>query len=198
MLRADLADGAPVATRAMQARAVQVVQAYSTSLKAEEFGEAFGAVSRLVAARDLVTALCAARCVSHLALLHLRGTAESAELSHVRGHSVLALGNAFALANRCESEECLRVDLVRSRVLDELYPFVVGPSFAAPPASIHPPFSPDRVYTPSQMCVSALVEANGLYLEPVLHAIAEQLPSLWDRARDSVPIHSCLISGEFR
>ena len=47
-----------------------------------------------------------------------------------------------------------------------------------------------------QMCVSALVEANGLYLEPVLHAIAEQLPALWERARDSVPIHSCLLSGE--
>lgn len=46
--------------------------------------------------------------------------------------------------------------------------------------------------------MSALVEANGLYLEPVLHAIAEQLPSLWDRVKDSVPIHSCLISGEFR
>lgn len=46
------------------------------------------------------------------------------------------------------------------------------------------------------MCVSALVEANGLYLEPVLQAIAEQLPALWERARDSVPIHSCLLSGE--
>lgn len=44
------------------------------------------------------------------------------------------------------------------------------------------------------MCVSALVEAIGLYLEPVLQAIAEQLPSLWERARDSVPIHSCLLS----
>ena len=138
MLRADLTESAPVATRAMQARAVQVVQAYSTSLRAEEFGEAFGAASRLVAARDLVTALCAARCVSHLALLHLRGTAESAELSHVRGHSVLALGNAFALANRCESEECLRVDLVRSRILDEVCPFVVGPPFAAPPHTHSP------------------------------------------------------------
>ena len=148
MLRADLADGAPVATRAMQARAIQVVQAYSTSLKAEEFGEAFGAVSRLVAARDLVTALCAARCVSHLALLHLRGTAESAELSHVRGHSVLALGNAFALANRCESEECLRVDLVRSRVLDEVYPFVVGPSFAAPPHPCTRPSHPIECIPP--------------------------------------------------
>lgn len=47
------------------------------------------------------------------------------------------------------------------------------------------------------MCVSALVEANGLALEPVLQAIAEQLPPLWERARDSVPIHSCLLSGEF-
>jgi hypothetical protein len=148
MLRADLADGAPVATRAMQARAIQVVQAYSTSLKAKEFGEAFGAVSRLVAARDLVTALCAARCVSHLALLHLRGTAESAELSHVRGHSVLALGNAFALANRCESEECLRVDLVRSRALDEVYPFVVGPSFAAPPHPCTRPSHPIECIPP--------------------------------------------------
>ena len=44
--------------------------------------------------------------------------------------------------------------------------------------------------------MSALVEANGLYLEPVLQAIAEQLPALWERARDSVPIHSCLLSGE--
>ena len=74
------------------------------------------------------------------------------------------------------------------------------------------------------MSVSALVEANGLYLEPVLHAIAEQLPKLWERAKDSgelhlvsisyssavqdrsntytplslfaVPIHSCLLSGK--
>jgi hypothetical protein len=127
-------------------------------LKPEEFGIAFNAVARLIAARDHVTALCAARCINHLALIHVRGTAESAELSHVREHSVLALGNAFALANRSESEECLRVDL---------------------------------------MCVSALVEANGLYLEPLLQAIAEQLPSLWERASDSVTIHSCLLSGKF-
>jgi hypothetical protein len=158
MIRADLAEDAPVATRAMQARAVQVVQAYSTSLKPEEFGIAFEAVARLIAARDLVTALCAARCINHLALIHVRGTVESEELSHVREHSVLALGNAFALANRSESEECLRVDL---------------------------------------MCVSSLIEANGLYLEPLLQAIAEQLPSLWERARDSIPIHSCLLSGKF-
>ena len=138
MLIADLAEGAPVAARAMQARAVQVVQAYSTSLRAEEFGQAFGAVARLVAARDLVTALCAARCVSHLALLHLRGTAESAELSHVRGHSVLALGNAFALANRCESEECLRVDLVRS-----------CPSLLDPPL-------PPRTHSPALLTRSSL------------------------------------------
>ena len=46
------------------------------------------------------------------------------------------------------------------------------------------------------MCISAIVEANGLYLEPVLHAIAEQLPSLWERAQDSVTIHSSLVSGE--
>ena len=48
-----------------------------------------------------------------------------------------------------------------------------------------------------QMSVSALVEANRLYLEPNLQAIAEQLPSLWERARDSVPIHLCLLSGKF-
>ena len=48
------------------------------------------------------------------------------------------------------------------------------------------------------MCVSALVEANGVHLESVLQAIAEQLPPLWERARESVPIHSCLLSGESR
>ena len=52
------------------------------------------------------------------------------------------------------------------------------------------------MFSVTLMCVSALVEANGLYLEPVIQAIAEQLPSLWERARDSVPIHSCLLSGE--
>lgn len=46
------------------------------------------------------------------------------------------------------------------------------------------------------MSVSALVESNGVYLEPVLQAIAEQLPPLWERAKDSVTIHSCLLSGE--
>ncbi|KAL9188917.1 hypothetical protein ACHAXT_011407 [Thalassiosira profunda] len=156
ILQADLAENSSVLMRAMQARVVQVVQAYSTSLRAEEsFGVAFQHIARLVEAKDLVTAFCAARCVNHLALLHVRGTEESVQLMAVREHSVLALGNAFKLANRCEGEECLRVTL---------------------------------------MCVSALVEANGLALEPVLHAIAEQLPPLWERARDSVPIHSCLLS----
>ncbi|KAL7549275.1 hypothetical protein ACHAWF_012552 [Thalassiosira exigua] len=155
MLQAELGEGSPVAARAMQARAVQVVHAYAASLRPDEFGAAFFAAARLVAAPDLVTALCAARCVAALALLHVRGAEESVQLAAVRERSVLALGNAFALANRCESEECLRVTL---------------------------------------MCVSSLVEANGLYLEPVLQAIAEQLPPLWARARDSVPIHSCLLS----
>eukprot|EP00584_Thalassiosira_punctigera_P025961 CAMPEP_0172578112 /NCGR_PEP_ID=MMETSP1067-20121228/138571_1 /TAXON_ID=265564 ORGANISM="Thalassiosira punctigera, Strain Tpunct2005C2" /NCGR_SAMPLE_ID=MMETSP1067 /ASSEMBLY_ACC=CAM_ASM_000444 /LENGTH=1122 /DNA_ID=CAMNT_0013370805 /DNA_START=226 /DNA_END=3594 /DNA_ORIENTATION=+ len=153
--RMDLGERTPVAMRAMQARAVQVVQAYSTSLRADEFAVAFESIARLMTAPDLVTAFCAARCVNQLALLHVRGTEESPQLLHVREHSVLALGNAFALANRSESEECLRVVL---------------------------------------MCVSGLVEVNGLYLEPVLQAIAEQLPGLWERARDSVPIHSCLLS----
>jgi hypothetical protein len=48
-----------------------------------------------------------------------------------------------------------------------------------------------------QMSVSALMEANVLYLERVLQAIAEQLPSLWERARDSVPIHLCFLLGKF-
>ena len=97
----------------MQARVVQVVQAYSTSLKADdEFGPAFQHIARLVEAKDLVTAFCAARCINHLALLHVRGTEESVQLMAVREHSVLALGNAFKLANRCEAEECLRVTLV--------------------------------------------------------------------------------------
>ena len=155
ILQTDLGDDSPVAMRAMQARAVQVVQAYSTSLKTEEFGVAFQTIARLIASNDLVTAFCAARCINHLALLHVKGESESTELANVREYSVLALGNAFTLANRAESEECLRVTL---------------------------------------MCVSALVEANGLYLEPVLQAIAEQLPSLWERAQDSVTIHSSLVS----
>ncbi|EJK62603.1 hypothetical protein THAOC_16778, partial [Thalassiosira oceanica] len=37
------------------------------------------------------------------------------------------------------------------------------------------------------MAVSSLVEANGVALEPVVRAIAEQLPGLWERAGDSVP-----------
>ena len=155
MLQSELREQAPVPTRVMQARAVQVVQAFSTSLHAEEFGVAFEAVARQIAAQDLVTAFCAARCINHLSLLHVRGEKESDELVHVRKYSVLALGNAFSLANRTENEECLRVVL---------------------------------------MCISALVEANGLYLEPVLHAIAEQLPCLWERAKDSVSIHSSLLS----
>ena len=57
MLRADLAEDAPVAMRAMQVRAIQVVQAYSTSMNAEEFGVAFEAVARLIAARDLANVL---------------------------------------------------------------------------------------------------------------------------------------------
>jgi hypothetical protein len=128
-----------------------------TSLKPEEFGIPFEATAQLIAARDIVTAPCAARCINHLALIHMRGTVESEELSHVREHSVLVLGNVFALANWSESEECLRVDL---------------------------------------MCVSSLIEANGLYLEPLLQAIAEQVPSLWERARDSILIHLCLLSGK--
>jgi len=155
ILQADLGEDSPAQMRAMQARAVQVVQAYSTSLKTADFSFAFQTIARLMAAPDLVTAFCAARCINHLALLHVKGTEESAQLESVREHSVFALGNTFALANRAESEECLSVTL---------------------------------------MCVSALVEANGLYLEPVIQAIAEQLLSLWERARDSVPIHSCLLS----
>ena len=112
MLMTELGENASVALRAMQARAVQVVQAYSTSLKTQEFGAAFQSIAKLIAAKDLVTAFCAARCINHLALIHVRGTEEKAELLHVRQHSVLALGNAFALANRAESEECLRVVLV--------------------------------------------------------------------------------------
>jgi len=155
ILQTDLGENSPVAMKAMQARAVQVVQAYSTSLKTEEYGTAFNTVARLVAAKDLVTAFCAARCINQLALLHIKGETESAELVEVRSHSVFALGNAFSLANRAEADECLRVTL---------------------------------------MCISAIVEANGLYLEPVLQAIAEQLPALWERAQDSVTIHSCLVS----
>jgi len=155
ILQTDLDDNSPVAMKAMQARAVQVVQVYSTSLKTEEYGIAFNTVARLIAAKDLVTAFCAARCINQLALLHIKGETESAELVEVRSHSVFALGNAFTLANRAESEECLRVTL---------------------------------------MCISAIVEANGLHLEPVLQAIAEQLPALWERAQDSVTIHSCLVS----
>lgn len=155
ILQTDMEVNSPVAMRAIQARAIQVVQAFSTSLKPEEFDLAFESIARLICSADLVTAFCAARCINHLALLHVKGTEESPHLLSVRKHSVVALGNAFSLAKRAESEECLRVTL---------------------------------------MCVSALVEANGLYLEPVLQAIAEQLPSLWERARDSVPIHSCLLS----
>ena len=155
ILQTDLDENSPVAMKAMQARAVQVVQAYSTSLKTEEYGIAFNTIARLIAAKDLVTAFCAARCINQLALLHIKGETESAELVEVRSHSVFALGNAFALANRAESDECLRVTL---------------------------------------MCISAIVEANGLHLEPVLQAIAEQLPALWERAQDSVTIHSCLVS----
>lgn len=108
LMRADLGESSPVEMRAMQARAVQVVQAYSTSLKADEFAIAFQAIARLMAASDLVTGFCSARCISHLALLHVKGTEESPQLLAVREHSVLALGNAFGLANRSESEECLR------------------------------------------------------------------------------------------
>ncbi|KAL7467933.1 hypothetical protein ACHAXS_008159 [Conticribra weissflogii] len=158
ILQTNLGVDSPVAMRAMQARAVQMIQVYATSLNNEEYGVAFHLISRLMAAPDIVTSLCAARCINHLALLHVKGTEESAQLNLVREHSILALGNAFALANRVESEECLRVTLA---------------------------------------CVSGLVEANGIHLEPVLQAIAEQLPPLWERAKDSVPIHSCLLSGEW-
>eukprot|EP00569_Conticribra_weissflogii_P015458 CAMPEP_0171399164 /NCGR_PEP_ID=MMETSP0880-20121228/6432_1 /TAXON_ID=67004 /ORGANISM="Thalassiosira weissflogii, Strain CCMP1336" /LENGTH=1231 /DNA_ID=CAMNT_0011913281 /DNA_START=59 /DNA_END=3754 /DNA_ORIENTATION=- len=155
ILQTDLGVDSPVVMRAMQARAVQMIQVYATSLGGEEYGIAFHSIAKLMAAPDIVTSLCAARCINHLALLHVKGTEESAQLNLVRQHSVLALGNAFALANRVESEECLRVTLA---------------------------------------CVSGLVEANGIHLEPVLQAIAEQLPPLWERAKDSVPIHSCLLS----
>eukprot|EP00984_Skeletonema_dohrnii_P015107 scaffold6469_cov99-Skeletonema_dohrnii-CCMP3373.AAC.1 len=158
ILQTELADNSPVAMRAMQARAVTLTQAYSRSLKGEEFDAAFQSIAKLMAAPDLVTALCASRCIDYLAILSVQereSGEDSPQLLAVRSHSVFALGNAFALANRAESEECLRVIL---------------------------------------MCVSALVEANGVYLEPVLQAIAEQLPPLWERAGDSVPIHSCLLS----
>lgn len=112
ILQTDLEENANVAMKAMQARAIQVVQAYSTSLEANDFGLAFQSIARLIAAKDLVSAFCAAQCINHLALLHVKGTEESEELLHVREHSVLALGNAFALANKSESEECLRVTLV--------------------------------------------------------------------------------------
>ena len=159
ILQTELAENSPVAMRAMQARAVTLTQAYAQSLKGEEFEVAFQSIAKLMAAPDLVTALCSSRCIDHLAILSVQdreeGKDDSPQLLAVRSHSVFALGNAFALANRAESEECVRVIL---------------------------------------MCVSALVEANGVYLEPVLQAIAEQLPSLWERAGDSVPIHSCLLS----
>mmetsp|Transcript_14218 Transcript_14218/g.29011 ORF Transcript_14218/g.29011 Transcript_14218/m.29011 type:complete len:1199 (-) Transcript_14218:40-3636(-) len=158
ILQTELAENSPVAMRAMQARAVTLTQAYACSLKGEEFDAAFQSIAKLMAAPDLVTALCASRCIDYLAILSVQereSGEDSPQLLAVRSHSVFALGNAFALANRAESEECLRVIL---------------------------------------MCVSALVEANGVYLEPVLQAIAEQLPPLWERAGDSVPIHSCLLS----
>jgi hypothetical protein len=159
ILRTELNENNPVAMRAMQARAVTLTKAYSRSLKGEEFDAAFQAIAKLMAAPDLVTALCASQCVGYLAILSVQDREsgqDSPQLLAVRNHSVFALGNAFALANRASSsEECLRVIL---------------------------------------MCVSALVEANGVYLEPVLQAIAEQLPPLWERAGDSVPIHSCLLS----
>ena len=116
ILQTELGEGAPVAMRAMQARAIQVVQAYSTSLNPDEFAVAFQSITRLIAARDLVTCFCAARCINHLALLHVKGEEESPQLLRVREHSVLALGNAFSLANRSESEECLRVTLVRASI----------------------------------------------------------------------------------
>jgi len=64
MLAANLQlETSPVETRAMQARAVQVVDAYSTSIGAGGFGGAFRSVAGLMGAPDLVTALCAARYV---------------------------------------------------------------------------------------------------------------------------------------
>ncbi len=45
MLRTDLTEDAPVAMRVMQAQAIQVAQAYSTSMKVEEFGLALEAVA---------------------------------------------------------------------------------------------------------------------------------------------------------
>lgn len=185
ILQTDLDESTPVAMKAMQARAIQVVQAYSTSLKTGEFGIAFQTIARLIAAKDLVTAFCSARCINKLALLHVKGETESAELISVREHSVFALGNTFALANKAESEECLRVSLLASYVCCFLVlPLTNISTFVT------------IIFQVTLMCISAIVEANGLYLEPVLHAIAEQLPSLWERAQDSVTIHSSLVSGE--
>jgi hypothetical protein len=157
ILQTDLSEDSPVGMRVIQARAVTLTKAHAQSLTAEEFDLAFRSIARLMAAPDLVTSLCASKSIDHLALISIqdREEGENPKLVAVRRHSVFALGNAFALANRAESEECLRVVL---------------------------------------MCVSAMVEVNGVYLEPVLHAIAEQLPPLWERAGDSVPIHSCLLS----
>lgn len=147
----------PIPMRMLQARAIQILQVYSQALKNEQdYTTAFVAVSHLLAAPDLVVALCAARCVSHLALLHFKPTEVTPHLQKVRENSIVPLGNAFALANRVVGQECLRTVL---------------------------------------LLVSSLVEANGTCLEGnILNAIAEQLPPLWNRASDSVAIHSCLVS----
>ncbi len=86
ILQTELGESSHVAMKAMQARAIQVVQAYSTSLEANDFGLAFQSIARLIAAQDLVSAVCAAQCIYHLSLLHVKGTAEDAELLHVREH----------------------------------------------------------------------------------------------------------------
>ena len=126
ILQTEFGESSHVAMKAIQARAIQVVQAYSTSLEAKDFGLAFQSIARLIAAQDLVSAVCAAQCIYHLSLLHVKGTAENAELLHVREHSVLALGNAFALANRSESEECLRVALVGAYDVIMFQPFCIS------------------------------------------------------------------------
>lgn len=157
LLRSNITTDQPVPMRMLQSRAVQILQTYSNCIVDEqEYTAAFVAVSHLLAAPDLVTALCAARCVNHLALLHFKSNEVTPQLKTVRENSVVPLGNAFALANRVEGQECLRAVL---------------------------------------LLVSGLVEANGTCLERnILNAIAEQLPPLWERASNSVAIHSCLVS----
>jgi len=150
-------EGHPAPMRAMQARAVKAVHAFGRKIPEEDFGAAFQSVAALLGAPDLVTSLVAARCLHSLALLFLNSKVDGAEgrMTAVRENSVPALGNAFALANRVSSDECLKASLT---------------------------------------LVSGLVEANGTSMGHCLPAVAEQLPPLWERAGDSVPVHSCLIA----